>query len=241
MGHAVTVVGLEPRAVLLAWLAAALSVGLCSRVAGVLLLAGLSVVVVLRDWRAWWPKAAGVLAFAVLAAGLLPWTVGGEAVDLLGQAASRRGLELAGLVVGKMLALFNLTWLLLSLTTVPDLVSALAGLGLPRRGVALVSLTHRFLMLFQEELARLRLALRVRGFRNRLSRHAWRTAAQATGSLLVHGLDRAERVEQAWELRGYAGVMPGSAARPWSWREGVILCLGAAAAALPWLPWLGSN
>lgn len=233
--------GLEARAVLLAWLAAALSVGLCPHVAGVLLVASFSVTVVLRDWRDWWPRAAGVSAFALLVAGLLPWTVGGETVDLLGLTLSRRGTELAGLVVGKMLALFNLTWLLLAMTTVPDLVSALAGLGVPRRGVALISLTHRYLHLFQEELARLRLALRVRGFRNRLSRHAWRTAAQATGALLVHGLDRAERVEQAWRLRGYAGVMPRRAPRPWTWREALVLCVGAAAAALPWLTTLGSN
>jgi cobalt/nickel transport system permease protein len=56
-----------------------------------------------------------------------------------------------------------------------------------------------------DELRRLRIALRVRGYRNRASRHSYRTAGHVAGTLLVRGYERAERVGQAMRCRGFDG------------------------------------
>jgi cobalt/nickel transport system permease protein len=71
--------------------------------------------------------------------------------------------------------------------------------------VQLAMLTHRYIFVLDAELARLRTALRVRGFRNRPSRHSYRTVGHVAGTLLVRGYERAERVGQAMRCRGFDG------------------------------------
>ena len=61
------------------------------------------------------------------------------------------------------------------------------------------------MFLLLDELNRLRVALRVRGFRNAMTGHAYRTVGQVTGTLLVRGSDRAEWVAQAMRCRGFDG------------------------------------
>ncbi len=45
----------------------------------------------------------------------------------------------------------------------------------------------------------------MRGYRNRASRHSYRTVGHVTGILLVRGVERAERVSQAMRCRGFDG------------------------------------
>ena len=52
----------------------------------------------------------------------------------------------------------------------------------------------------------MRVALRVRGYRNRPTLHSYRTIGHVTGTLLVRGYEQAERVEQAMRCRGYDGT-----------------------------------
>jgi cobalt/nickel transport system permease protein len=54
-------------------------------------------------------------------------------------------------------------------------------------------------------LRRLRVALRVRGFRARADRHGYRTAGHVVGAVLVRGADRADRVGEAMRARGFDG------------------------------------
>ena len=56
-----------------------------------------------------------------------------------------------------------------------------------------------------DEFARLRTALRVRGFRNRADLHSYRTIGQVAGTLLVRSHERSERVGQAMRCRGFDG------------------------------------
>src|SRR5437868_4244073 len=83
-----------------------------------------------------------------------------------------------------------------ALRTLP---AALLGLG-----GALV-LTYRYTFLLAEELGRLRIALRVRGYRNRANLHSYRTIGHVAGTLLVRSHERAERVGQAMRCRGFDG------------------------------------
>ncbi|HMP03106.1 MAG TPA: cobalt ECF transporter T component CbiQ [Gemmatales bacterium] len=234
---------LDPRAKLAALAVVVFGVGLCPDWRGVALAAGVSTVAVAflaPDWREWARRLASLTLLALAVVLLLPLTGPGPYVQAVGLHWSPRGCELAALLLGKMLAMFNAVWLLSTTTPLSDLLAGLARLGLPRQGVALVGLTIRYVHLFELELQRLRLALRTRGFRNRFNRHGWRTAAVATGSLLLHGLDRAERVAQAWQTRGWHGVMPQRPLPGWSAREALLLAVAVLLGVLPWAGLMGS-
>jgi cobalt/nickel transport system permease protein len=71
--------------------------------------------------------------------------------------------------------------------------------------VRLADLTYRYVFVLAGELDRLRIALRVRGFRARPGGHTYRTIGHVAGTLLVRGYEQAERVEQAMQCRGFDG------------------------------------
>ena len=71
--------------------------------------------------------------------------------------------------------------------------------------VQLLMLTYRYVFLFGDELHKLRIALRLRRYRNRPSLHSYRTIGHVTGTLLVRSYERAERVGQAMRCRGFDG------------------------------------
>ena len=73
------------------------------------------------------------------------------------------------------------------------------------RLIQLALLSYRYLFVLGDELDRLRVALRVRGFRNRASWHSYRTVGHAAGTLLVRGYERADRVSAAMRCRGFDG------------------------------------
>ena len=101
----------------------------------------------------------------------------------------------------------TLTCVLVLLASAPLDVTLKAAhaLRLPGVLVQLALLTCRYVFVVADELARLRVALRVRGFRNRATAHSYRTVGQVAGTLLVRGAERAERVGQAMRCRGFDG------------------------------------
>lgn len=118
--------------------------------------------------------------------------------------------SLAGLVAALVLALKTLTVVLLVLVLLataplPTTFKAAQALRLPPLLVRLTDMTYRYIFVLAGELARLRVALRVRGFRNRPSWHTYRTIGHVAGTLLVRGYEQAERVEQAMRCRGFDG------------------------------------
>jgi cobalt/nickel transport system permease protein len=101
-------------------------------------------------------------------------------------------------------------------------------------------MSYRYLFVLADELARLRIALRVRGYRNRANRHSYRTAGHVAGTLLVRGYERAERVGQAMRCRGFDGQFRSLTAfhtRPADVLAFLVVTAGAAAlCAWDWLP-----
>ena len=71
--------------------------------------------------------------------------------------------------------------------------------------VLVALLAYRYAFLLADELRRLRVALRVRGFTPRADRHGYRTVGHALGAVLVRGSDRADRVADAMRCRGFDG------------------------------------
>jgi cobalt/nickel transport system permease protein len=118
---------------------------------------------------------------------------------------SSSGLRLALLLVLKALAIFTIALALAASTPTNTCLQAAASLRVPGRAVHLAMLTYRYLFLFSAELSRLRLALRVRGYRNRPTMHCYRTIGNVAGTLLVRSSERGERVAQAMRCRGFDG------------------------------------
>lgn len=111
----------------------------------------------------------------------------------------------AGRLACKALALLHLLLALGATTSAVDLGTTLHAWHIPAGLIHVGLLTYRYFFLLQQEWRRLRLAMRVRGFRPRLQLHSYRTLGQAVGTLLVRSADRAERVGQALRCRGFDG------------------------------------
>lgn len=115
------------------------------------------------------------------------------------------GLERLIVLSANLSAMLSLLLVMLATTPIHDTFKAARALRLPRLLVLLMLLAYRYVFLLMEEFARLRIALRVRGFRNRADLHSYRTIGQVAGTLLVRSHERSERVAQAMRARGFDG------------------------------------
>ncbi len=159
----------------------------------------------------------------------VPWQFGPVAV-------SPSGVQTA-LVLGlKTLALALLVLVLLATSPLTDIFKAAQQLCVPNLLVQLAVLAYRYLFVLAAELARLRVALRVRGYRNRASLHSYRTVGHVGGILLVRGYEQAERVGQAMRCRGFDGRFRTLTAYRTGPRDVLVFtCLmGGSAALLAW-------
>lgn len=151
------------------------------------------------------------LGFFVLAALpfllILPFTLDtdGPGWDLGPLHLSEHGL-IAGLAVfcrGLAIGTFGL--LLVGTAPLHLTLAAAHQFKIPGLLVLLALLAYRYAFLLGDELRRLRIALRVRGFRAKATRHGYRTLGHVVGATLVRGADRAERVADAMRCRGFDG------------------------------------
>jgi cobalt/nickel transport system permease protein len=177
-----------------------------------LLAAGLALVMTLATlalsqlpWRWFLTRLAGVGFFLFLFLVLLPFTIPGAGWEFGPLHVSAHGLHLALLISLKALTVAALALLLFATAPVEVTLRAAHQLWVPGLLTQLLLLTHRYTYLFADELGKLRIALRLRRFRNRLSRHGYRTLGHVTGTLLVRSYERAERVGQAMRSRGFNG------------------------------------
>jgi cobalt/nickel transport system permease protein len=118
---------------------------------------------------------------------------------------SVHGVDLALRLCCKALTIVTLMLVLLATTPLDALLPAAHALRVPGLIIQIAVLTYRYLFVLSDELARLRVALRVRGYRNRVTLHSYRTVGHVAGTLLVRGHERAERVGQAMRCRGFDG------------------------------------
>ena len=167
---------LDPRWKLAALTLAAVAVAVVhTGLAAAAALAGASVLAVLArlPWR-WWATrlAPAVLFVAVFAAP--PIFFGGSP-------------EIAVVLVCKAAALVTLALVLLATAPLDATLKAAHALFVPGLLVQLTLMSYRYIFLLADELGRLRIALRLRGYRNRANLHSYRTIGAVTGALLVRG------------------------------------------------------
>lgn len=115
------------------------------------------------------------------------------------------GIRLALVLTIKALTLVTLAVVLFTASPLQDTLKAAHSLWVPGLLVQLVGMTYRYAFLVGGELARIRVALRTRGFRNRPTSHGYRTVGHVAGTLLVRSHERSERVAQAMRSRGFDG------------------------------------
>ncbi len=113
--------------------------------------------------------------------------------------------RLVALIFIKAAALVLLVQVILIADPITTTLKAAHHLRVPGLVVQLLMLSYRYVFLLGDELGRLRIGLRIRGFRNRPSKHAYRTVGHLAGALLLRGYERSERVGQAMACRGYQG------------------------------------
>jgi cobalt/nickel transport system permease protein len=135
----------------------------------------------------------------------IPWLVPGEGWDIGPIHLSLPGLALSGVIVLKAFTIVTLMLVLWATAPVESTLRAAHWLRAPGLTVQLMVLTYRYMHLLGEEFARLRIALRVRGYRNRPNLHSYRTVGHVTAALLLRSYERAERVGQAMRCRGFDG------------------------------------
>lgn len=171
--------------------------------AGALALAALS-----RLPLRWYLTRIGMLA-AVLALFALPLPLllgnEGPAWEVGPLRFSARGACVALLLCTKAVAIVTLMLVLLATAPLDATLKAAHALRVPGLLVQLAMLSYRYVFVVADELARLRIALRVRGYRNRANRHSYRTIGHVAGALLVRSFERSERVGQAMRCRGFDG------------------------------------
>jgi cobalt/nickel transport system permease protein len=147
---------------------------------------------------------------------------------------SKSGVVLALVLLIKGLAIVALVLVLSATAPLGATLKAAQALRVPGLVIHLVLLTYRYLFLLAEELSRLRIALRVRGYRARGNLHSYRTIGRVAGVLLVRSHERAERVSHAMRCRGFDGRFRALVDFRTRWYDvvGAILILAVAAGLL---------
>ncbi|MFE3630253.1 cobalt ECF transporter T component CbiQ [Streptomyces goshikiensis] len=143
----------------------------------------------------------------VLFAVLMPFVAEGERVQFLGMSLSVSGLWGAWNVLAKGTLGVAASVLLASTTELRALLLGLQRLRLPPLLVQIASFMIRYGDVITDELRRMSIARRSRGFEARGIRH-WGVLAKTAGALFIRSYERGERVYLAMVSRGYAGSMP---------------------------------
>ncbi|SDC98560.1 cobalt ECF transporter T component CbiQ [Streptomyces prasinopilosus] len=143
------------------------------------------------------------VAFAVL----MPFVAEGERVEVLGLSLSVNGLWGAWNVLAKGTLGVAASVLLAATTELRELLLGLQRLRLPPLLVQIASFMIRYGDVVTDEMRRMSIARRSRGFEARGPRH-WGVLAKSAGALFIRSYERGERVHLAMISRGYTGSLP---------------------------------
>jgi cobalt/nickel transport system permease protein len=143
------------------------------------------------------------VAFAVL----MPFVVPGGQVRLLGVSLSVPGLWDAWNVLAKGTLGVGASVILASTTELRSLLLGLQRLRLPPMLVQIASFMIRYGDVITDEMRRMSIARRSRGFEARGVRQ-WGVLGKSAGALFIRSYERGERVHLAMVSRGYTGTMP---------------------------------
>jgi cobalt/nickel transport system permease protein len=151
-------------------------------------------------------RLAVVFGFLLLIWAVLPLTFEGEALYHVGPLTiTLPGVVLSAQITLKSTAILLIFMALFATMTIVTLGHTLNRLHLPGKLVHLFLMTYRYIFVIEEEYRRLRIAIKIRGFRPGTNIHSYRTYAYLIGMLFVRASVRAEQVHQAMLCRGFKG------------------------------------
>ena len=138
---------------------------------------------------------------------LLPLTYDqGPGISFAGVELSKPGLMLAALITLKANTIILYFISLLATSTVAQLGHGLQKMHLSPRLCMLLLFSYRYIFAIYQEYNRLRRAASLRCFKPGTNLHTYKTYGHLLGMLLVKSWNRASRVQQAMELRGFRGT-----------------------------------
>ncbi len=136
----------------------------------------------------------------------LPFIGGGDKTIVFGLHLSSDGLWSTWNICAKAVIGATASIVLSSTTRVPDMLTGLSRLKVPRILVAIISFMVRYLDLLSAQLGRMRTSMVARCHD---PRWLWQVKpiASSAGALFVRSYERGERIHQAMLARGYDGTM----------------------------------
>lgn len=169
----------------------------------------------------------------LLLAVAMPFVAGGDdRTEVLGLSVSTAGLWSSWNLVAKATLGATASIVFAATTPLPDVLTGLTRLRVPRAVIAIVSFMFRYLELLADQLRRMRTAMVARGHDPRWLWQA-RPLAASVGTLFVRSYEQGERVHHAMLARGYDGAMPEldeRRARPVEWVTALVPAVVAAGA-----------
>lgn len=115
-------------------------------------------------------------------------------------------------------------------------LKACGALRVPAPLIQVVLFSYRYLFVYLDQLRRIGIAQRARGFRPRTDAHTLRTWGSSVGVLLIGSVERTERIQGAMRCRGFSGNFRVAAQFRTRPRDVILsaVVVGTAAALLAW-------
>jgi len=153
-----------------------------------------------------WGALKWVLLFLIPFFGIMPFTYPGPpAFEVLGIGFSMEGLRLGLLIMVKAVAIVLTAYAVFGSARFDVSMIALQRLKVPSILVQMLLFTYRYIFVLIEEMRRMTIAMRVRGFVMGTNLYTLKVIGNFVGSLLVRSFERTDRVYKAMLSKGYDG------------------------------------
>ena len=139
---------------------------------------------------------------------ILPLSYPGEAAfHIIGIPFVLDGFRLATLIIIKATAIILTTFAIFGSARFDVSMIALQHLKVPKILVQMLLFTYRYTFVFIEEMRRMQVAMKVRGFVMKSDIKTLKVMGDFVGTLLVRSFERSERVYKAMLSKGYQGEL----------------------------------
>jgi cobalt/nickel transport system permease protein len=133
-------------------------------------------------------------------------THGGERFQWWGLSPSREGLVRSGILVLRVLSIVLLVFPAFGTSRFDVTIKALGRLRVPAPLIQIVLFSYRYLFVYSDQMRRMGLAQRARGFRARMDLKTLQLMGNRIGVLLVGSVERTQRIQGAMKCRGFSGT-----------------------------------
>lgn len=139
---------------------------------------------------------------------IMPLSYPGEpAFKVIGLPFAWEGLQIASLIFIKAVAIVLTTFSMFGTARFDVSMIALQHLKCPKIMVQMLLFTYRYTFVFIEEMRRMQIAMRARGFVIKSNLNTMHIMGNFVGTLLVRSFERSERVYKAMLSKGYQGEL----------------------------------